>query len=59
MRIAVEKAVRKTTVEAEKKEQQYKEETIVVLENTIKKGAEPTALVDRLPSLAFSQLTYV
>ena len=40
-------------------EQQYEEETTIAIESTIKKAAVTTELVDRLPSLAFSQLTYV
>ena len=47
------------TVEAEKQEQQYEEETTIAFEGTIKKAAVTTELVDRLASLAFSQLTYV
>ena len=59
MRIAIERTGRKAIVEAEKKEQQYKEETTIALEDKIKKGVELTALVDCLPSLVFSQLIYV
>ena len=54
MRIAVEKRVQTATVEAEKQEQEHKEETTIALENTTKKATVPTALVDRLLSLAFS-----
>ena len=51
--------MKNAAVEEAKKEQQYEEETTIALENTIKKAAVPTALVDRLLSLTFSQLTYV